>query len=374
MKIVFDANPLAATNKTGVGMYTKRLIEALAASDPQNIELVGYYFNFLGRKKPELPEGPNITYKQVRLYPGQLANALRRLGVSIPVEFLSKTLSDVALYPNFIAQPSLFKTKSYAVLHDLSYIAHPEYASDKNRKDLERFVPKTIKQCAGLLTVSEVSKQVICETYDYPADKILVTPIAPEQKLEVSDSFMQETKQKFGITKPYVLFLGTLEPRKNLVSLLTAYEQNTELNSKFQLVLAGGTDWKFEEITQKMESMRAAGLGVVHCGYVSMQERAALYAGAEVFVLPSHEEGFGMMILESMQYNTPVAVSNIPVFHEVSKDAALFFDQNNPADIAKSILTIVNSDSVKEELNTKARAVLATYDWTEVARSVLKFI
>lgn len=374
MKIIFDANPLASANKTGVGMYTKRLIEALASSDQKNVELVGYYYNFLGRKKPDLPRGHNISYKQVRLYPGQVANALRRIGISIPVEILAKTRGNVALYPNFIAQPSLFGTKSFAVLHDLSYIEHPEYASDKNRKDLERFVPKTIQRCAGLITVSEVSKQVICKTYNYPPEKVLVTPIAPEEKLTVTDQLVNETKKKFGITKPFILFLGTLEPRKNLISLLEAFEQSTDLNSKYQLVLAGGMDWKFEAIKQKMESLQAKGLDIVHCGYVSMDERAALYTGAKIFVLPSHEEGFGMMLLEAMQYNAPVAASNIEVFHEVAGDAAEYFDQNNPASIAEVLLNVLGSDKKIEQLQKAGQKNLSRYDWNVVATKLFNFI
>lgn len=373
-RLIFDANPLASTHKTGVGMYTKRLIEAIAANNQENIELVGYYYNFLGRKKPDLPQGASISYRQIRLYPGQLANALRRIGISIPVEILVKKRGDIALYPNFIAQPSLFGAKSFAVLHDLSYIEHPEYASDKNRKDLERFVPKTIQRCAGLITVSEVSKQVICKTYSYPPEKILVTPIAPEKKLDVSDKLVSQTKEKFGITKPYILFLGTLEPRKNLISLLEAYEQNTALHGKYQLVLAGGMDWKFEEIKQKMESLQASGLNIVHCGYVSMQERAALYADAKIFVLPSHEEGFGMMLLEAMQYNTPVAASNISVFHEVAGDAAAYFDQNNPEDIAKVLLKVLSSEALRKELLRKSRKILTSYKWDDVAKSLYKFM
>lgn len=372
-KILFDASPLANGNKTGVGMYTQRLISALAASNTEDLELIGYYYNFLGRKKPDLPAAPNITYKPIKFYPGQLVNLLRRFGVNVPVEVLAKARGNVALYPNFIAQPSLFKIPSYAVLHDLSYITHPEFASDKNRKDLERFVPKTVKRCKGIITVSEVSKSLIAQTYGFPPKNILVTPIPPEKMLELSASKSKELAQKLGITKPYILYLGTLEPRKNLISLLEAYETSKVLQDHYQLVLAGGTDWKFEEILQKIKTMQAKGLQVLHCGYVSLDERAALYQEASVFVLPSHEEGFGMPILEAMQYSTPVAVSNIPVFHEVAGSAAVYFDQNKPADIADKLQTLLADKKLQSNLLSNASGILKRTDWQKVAKSVLDF-
>lgn len=372
-RIIFDANPLATGKKTGVGMYTQRLIIALAESYPDT-EFIGYYFNFLGRKKLELPKAENITYKPIVLYPGRVLYLLRRFGINLPVEFLAKTNADIALYPNFLSQPSLTKIKSFAVLHDLSFIDHPEYASDRNRKDLERFIPKTIERCSGIVTVSEVSKQTIADTYNYPADKILVTPIPPEKKHEVSDKKATEIISKFGVKKPYILYLGTLEPRKNLMKLLEAYEQNDKLNSTYELVLAGGTDWKFEQILAKINAMQAFGLRVTHCGYVTNDERAALYQNASVYVLPSHYEGFGMMILEAMQYGVPVAGSDLPVFHEIAKDAMLYFDKDSAQDISKTLLNVLNNKQVREQLNAKADGVLDSYDWAKVAKSLMNFI
>ena len=370
-KILFDANPLAV-NKTGVGMYTERLISALSKSE--DIVMVGYYYNFLGKKHPVLPKAKNITYKQIKLVPGRVIYALRRIGIDMPVELLAKNEADIALYPNFLAQPSLYGAKSYAVLHDLSFITHPEYASDRNRKDLQRFVPKTLKRCAGIITVSEVSKKTIVDTYNYPAEKILVTPVPPEAKYEISKSESKKIVANFGITKPYVLFLGTLEPRKNLIGLLEAYESSTELNQKYSLVLAGGMDWKFEAIKQKITAMQQAGLSVVHCGYVSLAERAALYQEASVFTLPSHEEGFGMPILEAMQYKIPVAVSDIPVFHEVAGDSALYFDQNNPSSIAGTLSKILADKKLQESLQKKSDKILAQNSWGRIAKSVIDFI
>ena len=369
--IIFDANPLVV-NKTGVGMYTERLINALA--DNKDIELVGYYYNFLNRKHPTLPTPNNTTYKAITLVPGKVINMLRRIGIDVPVELLAKKPADIALYPNFIAQPSLFGAKSYAVLHDLSFITHPEFAAERNRRDLERFVPKTLKRCAGIVTVSEVSKKAIIDHYDYPANKILVTPIPPEKKYEITSDKSIRIIKGLGITRPYILFLGTLEPRKNLFGLLEAYRISPELNQKYSLVLAGGMDWKFEDIKQKITLMQQSGLSVIHCGYVDRDERAALYQEASLFTLPSHEEGFGMPILEAMQYGVPVAISDIPVFHEVAGSGAVYFNQNQPKSIAKTILSVLNDKSMQLSLARESEKILKRHSWQDVAKSVLEFM
>ncbi len=373
LKIVFDANPIVNPKKTGVGMYTQRLISALA-ENAADYEFTGYYFDFLDRKKiPDLGN-PTIKRAAVNLYPGAVFNLLRRFRIEIPVEMLAKTKPDIALYSNFLSVPSLTHAKSFAVLHDLSYIDHPEYTSDKNRKDLERFVPKTIQRCAGIITVSEFSKQVIAKEYSYPLDKILVTPIPPEPIIEVTQSEKTQVLNKFEIRGDYLLFLGTLEPRKNLITLLEAYEQSSELQSKCSLVLAGGMDWKFEAIAEKIEKLKQDGLRIIQCGYVSDQERAALYAGAAVFVSPAHYEGFGMPILEAMQYGVPVAISDIPVFHEVAGDAAVYFDQNNSLDISSKLLEVLTNMTLRKQLKESSIKKLKTYDWNVIARSVIEFI
>jgi glycosyltransferase involved in cell wall biosynthesis len=372
-KIVIDITPMVMPKKTGVGIYTQRLFEALAKEIPDDTLLVGYYFNFLGRKKPVLPKSNNIVYRQIRLYPGFVVNYLRRIGVEFPVEFLAKTKPNIVLFPNFLSQPTICKSRKFVVLHDLSYLVFPEFASDKNRKDLERFIPKSLKRCTGVITVSEFSKRAIVETYKYPVDNILVTPIPPEDKLSITAKESRLITAKLNITRDYILFLGTLEPRKNLISLLQAYEINKDLHGSYDLVCTGGMVWKFEEIAKKIHELQSRGLNVIHTGYVTDEQKAALYQNASVFVLPSHYEGFGMPVLEAGQYNIPIALSDIPVFREVAKDSAVYFDQNNPSDIAIKIVELLGDTDKCRSLIDKSNKNLSRYKWPDVAKSVVHF-
>ncbi|HOR23074.1 glycosyltransferase family 4 protein [Candidatus Saccharibacteria bacterium] len=371
IKVVFDANPLAVPNKTGVGMYTHGLIKNLAKNYPSKIELVGYYYNFLRRKKPVLPAQANIRYKPIYCYPGALVNFARRLGIKMPVEVLARMKADVCLFPNFLTQPSLFNTPSVPVVHDLSFIDLPEFAADKNRKDLIRFLPKILLKSAKVITVSEVSKNTIVDKFKCPASKVLVTHIPPEPPTKFTKKEVARILAKLKVSKPYILFIGTLEPRKNLINLLKAYEESSVLNSQYSLVIAGGTDWKFEEIMSKIRELKNKNLNIVHTGYLKIKERNALYSQAEVFVLPSHYEGFGMPILEAMSYKVPVCLSNIPVFHEVAGDAAIYFDKDSPKDIALKIHNCIFEEA-RRDLVEKGQNQLKKYNWKDVSAAVYK--
>ncbi len=369
-KIVFDANPLVVPNKTGVGMYTQGLITNLIKNYP-HIKFVGYYYNFLGLKKPTLPTASNLSYKPTFFLSGKLINVLRRFGIKVPVEILAKTKADVCLFPNFLTQPSLFNTPSVPVIHDLSFIDLPEFAADRNRKDLIKFLPEMLAKSAKVITVSEVSRNTIVDKFKCPASKVLVTHIPPEPPAKFTKKEVAKILAKLKVSKPYILFVGTLEPRKNLINLLKAYEESSVLNSQYGLVVAGGTDWKFEEIMSKIRELKNKNLNIVHTGYLKIKERNALYSQAEVFVLPSHYEGFGMPILEAMSYKVPVCLSNIPVFHEVAGDAAIYFDKDSPKDIALKIHNCIFEEA-RRDLVEKGQNQLKKYNWKDVSAAVYK--
>jgi len=340
--ILFDANSLMG-QPTGVGYYTAGLIAALAKANPKS-QFVGYYYNFLGRKPaPASPVAANIHYKPILHFPGPLVNALRRLHVQVPIELLTLRRADFVLYPNFLSQPSLFGTPNAPVIHDLMFHDHPEYGSDKAVRDLQQFVPSTLRRARFILTVSEFTKSRVIDTYNQPAERIVSTFIPPVAITTVRETVAQSILKKHKLTKPYMLFVGTLEPRKNLINLLEAYCLLPEpLRQQYSLVLAGKMDWKYQETKQKLESLQAEGYDVHYLGYIDNDTRAALYQGARLTILAAHYEGFGMQILESLQYGVPCVVSDIPVLHEVGGERIDYFDQTDPLAMSQAIETALN--------------------------------
>lgn len=335
--ILFDANSLM-TARTGIGYYTARLVEHMAKNNP-DIRFVGYYYNFLGRKQsPRSPVGNNISYRPIYAFPGPIINLLRRFNVEVPIEFLTLMQADFVLYPNFLTQPSIFRTPNAPVIHDLVYLDFPEYGSNKSVRDLTRFVPRAIKRASFIVTVSQFSKQRIVDSYHVPAEQIVTTFIPPNEVRVLDDTRKDAILQERGITKPYIFFIGTMEPRKNVVALLEAYTLlPEELRQQYSLVLAGKIDWKYQETKAKIEQSQADGYDVHYLGYVDDDTQAALYQGARLFAVASNYEGFGMQILETLSYGVPCVASDISVFHEVGGDAITYFNHKDPHDIAATI-------------------------------------
>jgi alpha-1,3-rhamnosyl/mannosyltransferase len=252
-------------------------------------------------------------------------------------------------------------------LHDLSYIDTPEYVSQKNRDFLLKFVPRAIKRAALIITISEFTKASIIEHYGVPEEKITITPIPPIRHTATRTVDLK----RLGIKNKFILFISTLEPRKNIMNLVKAYDQLPEsIKSDYSLVLAGGTGWYMDETLAHIEHLRQQGAKIILTGYVSDDEKTALYEAAEMFVMPSHYEGFGMPVLEAMAYGLPTAISDIPVFREVAGDASLFFDKDDPASISQAIQALLTDANLRAKLKKQGLETTGHYSWQSVVTAL----
>ncbi|HSX16767.1 MAG TPA: glycosyltransferase family 1 protein [Patescibacteria group bacterium] len=375
IKITFDATAMLV-ERTGVAYYTERLVTHLAQQYPDDIQLTGFYYNFLGRRdSSHLPRFKNLRYTRASIIPSKIVYQLRRWGIEFPIEILSLTRSDFILYPNFLSYPSLRGTPSAPVIHDLTYIDLPEYVSAKLRSDLVRFVPKAIKRSAFVVTVSEFSKRGLEHNYHVPANDILVTPIPPPPPAPVPAGERYKVLKKYGIDKPYILFVGTIEPRKNIPGLIDAYLRlPKDIRDAHTLVIVGRIGWNCETEVAQLEAAAKNGHDVIHLGYVTDRAKDILYQNAALFVTASQYEGFGMPILEAMSYGTPCAISDIPVFKEIAGDAAAYFDCHDSNDIARTIQYQLTHPDEAERLGLAGQAHADSYSWEKVAASVYEKI
>jgi alpha-1,3-rhamnosyl/mannosyltransferase len=369
--VLFDAQPLLG-QKTGVGYYTAQLITALTAEYPCELRLIGYYYNFLGRKPlPPMPSAPNLSYRRISLMPGQIVNQLRRWHIALPIELLARAKPDFVFYPNFWGPPSLFNIPQSPVIHDLSFKDYPQYASAKNVADLNRFVPPALRRASFVTTVSQFSKQRLAQDFGIPAAKIAVTPIPPPA---LQGETLQRRKEDGGIlkklrlTKPYLLFVGTIEPRKSLVTLLDAYAKLPKtLRDRYSLVIAGKTDWKYGKTLAKIRELQQAGHDISYLGYVDDATRGALYAGARLFVTPAIYEGFGMPVLEAFACGLPCVVSDISAFREVAGNVADYFPPRDARALAAALQAALSKSPQKSELQAY---VASHFSWQSVARTL----
>ncbi len=373
LRLVIDVNAAALPRKSGVGYYTLGLLEALARYHGEQLEIVGHYYNFLGRQSvAALPQHPAISYKVSRLIPIKLVNLLRRCWLELPYELLTKKRSGVHFFPNYLSLPSLFKTPCICTIHDLSFIDVPETLSQKNLNDLKRFVPKSLKRATAVATVSKFTAERITKVFAY--NKPIIVTYTPPQAARI-DKTQHGDVAKLGITKQYLLFVGNLEPRKNLENLITAYSLLTpQLQDTYQLVLAGGKGWNSEKVIKSIAAARQYGLDIVTSGYVTDEQRNTLYAHASVFVFPSYYEGQGIPPLEAMAAGVPVIVSDIPVLKEVCQQAAMYCKPDSPQDIADSMAALLGSSQKRSQLIEAGQQRVSNFSWEAAAKTMYEAI
>lgn len=377
IKIIFDATPLAQNNRTGVGRTELGLITGLAAKYSNEIELVGHYFDFLGRKGnlgEYLPSASNIRYRRTILLPGKFFNMLRRLHCPVFYEILVKERGDFMLFPNFVGWPSIFKTPSAPFIHDITYIDYPKYVSWPLLYDLRRLVPRALKRSSFVITNTNSSRLGLERVYPWYKKPFVVAEIPLVGAVDLTQDEAEKRVTRLGIKGRYILFFGTLEPRKNLVGLLSAYKQlPSRQRSAISLVLGGGKGWKDAQIIDMIQGMKSKRYSIIETGYVSDEDRAALFMKASMMVLPSYYEGFGMQTLEAMHYGTPSLLSDIPVLREVAGGAALYCG-TDPESIANGIKRLLRDKPLADELVKNGTDRIGEFSWDLVAEKLFKAI
>ncbi len=358
MKIGIEAERANNPVKTGVEHYAKQLILHLAELDRQND-----YVLYL-RTKPEswflnLPKNFRVKIIPFPFFWTQLRLSFEML--LHPV--------DVLLVPAS-ALPLIHPKRSIVTIHDLGWRYFPESFTWFMRNFLQWSTGFAAKQANKIVAISESTKNDLIRFYKIKPEKVEVVHLG----YEVNRQQTADSKQ-IGIVLPekYVLFLSTLQPRKNLEGLIEAFKQlkkeNPELPHK--LVVVGKSGWKFESILKKIEYNKSI---VNYLNYVSDEDRFAILKRADLLVVPSFYEGFGMQILESFASGIPVAASNVSSIPEVAKDAALYFNPHSVSEIKNSLKSVLLDRSLADSLRQKGKERLKDFSWEKCARETLKVI
>jgi len=371
-RILIEASPMTDQNKSGVGYFVERLISSLATLQNQ-YEIQGYYFNFLKMNKETLPQINGLKLHRIWLIPGKLISLFRRLGFQPYLEFFTKTDAEYLIFTNYVALPLLNKKiKKALIVYDMCFMDHPNYVQQVNLTYLNKFCPRSIKNANLIITNSNFTKSRI--EYYFPNLKtpILVTPIPPVKKSIKAKTPSNRLKNLNIHADKYILCVGTVEPRKNIINLIKAYSGlGQNLQNKYSLVLAGGKGWNDEEIWKEIKNYQSKGLKIITTGYITEDEKDYLYRHAACFVLPSHYEGFGMPILEAMQYKIPSAISDIPVFREIAGEGALYFNKEVPDDIGLKINHLLTDSVTRSRLIDKALIQLKDYSWNKNVNNIV---
>jgi glycosyltransferase involved in cell wall biosynthesis len=377
MKIGVEASCLARKARTGVDVYSYNLLINMIKRAPEDFfELA--YFQFV--TKPDIDLGvhaPNVRQRRVTLIPGRGYSALFKYAWAPPIDLLSGARGDVYLFPNFGRWGLAFTDKSVVVIHDLAYLNAPEYVPERLRKYLNKYVPLALKQASAIIAVSETTKRDIVKSYGYPSAKITVASNAVDhdEYKPASDDAIEAVRAEYGITKPYIHFHGTIEPRKNVQGVVNAYAQlPEEVRQKYALVLSGGKGWLDDEIHDRIRQLQEAGETIIQTGYLKQAHLPALYSGASVFVYPSFYEGLGLPVIEAMACGAPVITSNVSSLPEAAGDAGLLVDPTSIDDLSAAMEKVLVKPGVAEGMRRRGFLHARKFNWADSAAAALKLM
>jgi glycosyltransferase involved in cell wall biosynthesis len=365
MRIRVEISGLATQQTSGVGNYTRLLANALAQ---KNCEIHGSYFNFLNRQIEPYGLSDRIHREKNSLIPLRVYAKLASYQLAWPFDIFKKPV-DLTIHPNFARWPTVRSKRVVTAIHDLTYLYYPELVEEKNLQHLKRVVPRSIEKSDFILTVSNAVKKELMEEFSLEPEKCLVTPIPPSDDF-YNPSFAIDVHSIYKIpTKKYLLFVGNLEPRKNLITIVKAYRLLPEkLREEYSLVIGGGKGWNFEDTQKEIDKTQTVGY-VRQIGFVDQKDLPTLYAKASLFVMPSLYEGFGMPILESLATGTAVIASDIPVLREAGGQVVDYVDPNDPQAFADKINTLLTTGS---SVSTDAiRHHLAQFSWSKNSDIIL---
>lgn len=265
--------------------------------------------------------------------------------------------------PLFVGCPSVLS------ILDLSYIHFPQLFKAKDRFQLKLWGGNSVKRASRIVTISESSKNDIINYYKMPASKVAVT--YPGIKKMNSNLKKKDLLVKYKIDENYILFVGTLQPRKNLARLIEALAEVKDKNIK--LVVAGKKGWMFEEILKAPEKFGVSER-VKFLENVPDEDLPALYENAVCFVLPSLYEGFGLPILEAMQNGCPVITSKVSSLPEAGGDAALYVNPMDSSDIADKIDRVLGDEDLRGKMIKKGFDQVKKFSWEKTAQETLKVL
>lgn len=271
----------------------------------------------------------------------------------------------------FVA-PLWLQVPMVVTVYDLSFVHYPQVLSPTRRLYLRLFTRLTCQRARRVIAISESTARDVVATLGVPADKVDVA--APGYNPDVHKPLPAETVAVFrrqkNLPERFLFFMGTLEPRKNLVTLIEAYAQLPK-SERIPLLLGGGKGWMYDEIFATIER-HDLGDQVRWLGYLPAEELPLWYNSAEIFVLPSVFEGFGLPVLEAMACGTPVIVSNASSLPEVVGDAGLVIDPHDVEAWTAALRTAINKADWRVQASEKGQCEAQRYSWQSTARQIFR--
>lgn len=364
--ICFDLSA-AAHERAGLGRYAASLAQALVALGTPLTAFINDPHD--GQLKPPLDKLPTLTANLPRKR-WRLRAAVSYFGGPT----LNSAFPGVKLYhATEHLLPMISHARSVFTLHDTAYLHFPQYHLLQNRLYLTLMMPRFIQRADAVICISEATRRDAVQFYNVPIEKLYVIYEGVEPRFApIADSqILQSLRAKYNLPARFILYVSTIEPRKNLTTLLKAYAVLHQSQPEIGLVIAGGKGWLYESF---FAELRALGLErlVQLTGYVPDQDLPALLNCAEAFAYPSVFEGFGLPPLEAMACGTPVIVSNASSLPEVVGDAGLLLPPTDAQAWVEALRRVLNDSALRAELRAHGLHRAQQFTWEKAARETLK--
>ena len=359
MRIGIDASPLRRY-RSGVGHYAASLIEELARLYPDCEYLL------LSHLTDMCIDRANLIRTQKHLFP------IKEIWMQLWLpRILDRFRPDLCHFTNAIA-PLRASTPYVVTIHDLSLILHPEWHPLSRRIWMRRLLRPSALRARGVLCDSEATRRDLLSWVNIDSSKVRVVPLGARSIFNqtCSEERKAAVRRKHGITKEFFLYLGNIEPRKNLPLLLKAFKKS-EL-AEYELVLAGRRAWLWRDVLREISRLRLEAR-VRILDYLPEEELPALYQSARAFAYPSRMEGFGLPVLEAMASGVPVIVSRIEPLVSLVGDAGWLADPNDESEWQNALTEAARDQKRRKALAERARERAAPYTWESTARATMRF-
>ncbi len=369
MRIAVNTRHLLVDRLEGVGIVTDEVLRRIAHSHLE--DHLDYYFD--RKYDNRFIHAPNVN--GFALPPMTRLPFLIRWWLDYPVRWhVRKRQPDVFFSPDGFV-PLGMSIPKVSMIHDVAYLRYPEHLQPRISAFYKKWIPRYLAYTDHIITVSEFSKSEIVSGYNIDPDKVsVVYNGVTESYKPVSEQEKKIAQQKYADGHPYFLYLGAIHPRKNILTLVNAFNQfKSERESNIQLVLAGRVSWQTKELTDAIENSPWKG-AIKQPGYIATDDAISLVGSAEAMIYPSFYEGFGLPLVEAMACGVPVICSNVSSLPEVAGNAALLFDPNESNALAYQMNEITADHTLREKMIGLGHQRAGDFSWDKAAEQIYEIL